>query len=474
VPSPFIFTPPSGGAAPGSVIRLADLERFKGVDSIGLRLAAAGPRVSGLSLLREGMVLNTALAEALSVVLLAAVLACALVRPWGWPEAVVAVPAALVLLATGAISLDQVRAVAERLGPVIGFLAAVLVLGQLCDDEGLFRACGGWMARAAAGRPRRLLLAVFVLASVITAVLSLDAAVVLLTPVVFVTSARLGARPRPHVYACTHLANTASVLLPVSNLTNLLAFAASGLSFTRFATLMALPWLVAIGAEYAVFRRFFAPDLDAGAQALPAAEPPEAPVFVVAVVACTLAGFAVTSVAGVNPAWAALAGAAVLAARALAQRRTTPAAIVRAANIPFLFFVLGLGIVVRVVVDNGLAGALGHLLPGGVTLPSLLGIAALSAILANVINNLPAVLVLLPLAVPAGPGAVLAVLLGVNIGPNLTYAGSLATLLWRRIAREHDTSVDLGEFTRLGLLTVPAALLLAVLALWASLHAIGG
>ena len=171
---------------------------------------------------------------------------------------------------------------------------------------------------------------------------------------------------------------------------------------------------------------------------------------------------------------AALAGTAVLAARGLAQRRTTPAAIARAANVPFLLFVLALGIVVRAVVDNGLAGALGHLVPADITLPSLLATAVLSAVLANVINNLPAVLVLLPLAVAAGPGAVLAVLLGVNIGPNLTYAGSLATLLWRRIAREHDTSVDLGEFTRLGLLTVPAALLLAVLALWASLHVIGG
>ena len=429
---------------------------------------------SSLSLLWEGLLLNTALAETLSVVLLLVVLAWTLVRPWGWPEAVAAVPAAAVVLGIGAISLDQARAVAERLGPVIGFLAAVLVLAQLCDDEGLFRACGAWMARKAARRPRRLLVAVFVLASVITAVLSLDAAVVLLTPVVFATAARLGARPRPHVYACTHLSNTASLLLPVSNLTNLLVFAASGLSFTRFAALMALPWLVAIGAEYAVFRRFFATDLDAGAQAPPAAEPPEVPVFVLATVACTLAGFVLTSAIGVNPAWAAAAGAAVLAARTLVQRRTTPAAIVQAANVPFLFFVLALGLVVRAVVDNGLGGALGHLLPGGTTLPALLGTAALAAVLANMINNLPAVLALLPLAVPAGSGAVLAVLLGVNIGPNLTYTGSLATLLWRRIMREHDTDVDLGEFTRLGLLTVPAALILAVLALWASLHAIGG
>jgi arsenical pump membrane protein len=136
--------------------------------------------------------------------------------------------------------------------------------------------------------------------------------------------------------------------------------------------------------------------------------------------------------------------------------------------------VLGLGIVVLGVVRNGLGTALAPLLPTGTSLPALLAIAALAAALANICNNLPAVLVLLPLAAPSGAGAVLAVLLGVNIGPNLTYTGSLATLLWRRTLRQHGSAPDLGEFTRLGLLTVPVGLVIAVLALWAGLRVIGG
>jgi arsenical pump membrane protein len=276
------------------------------------------------------------------------------------------------------------------------------------------------------------------------------------------------------VYACAHLSNSASLLLPVSNLTNLLAFASAGLSFTRFAALMALPWLAVIGVEFLAFRRFFASDLRVGATTAPGGELPPMPMFTLLVVALTLAGFALASAAGINPAWVAAVGALVLATRALHQRRTTVSGLVAAASPAFLAFVLALGIVVRAVVDHGLAGALGHLIPSGTSLLALFALAALAALLANVINNLPAVLVLLPLTAPHGAGAVLAVLLGVNIGPNLTYAGSLATLLWRRIVHAHDVQVDLGEFTRLGLLTAPAALTAASVALWASLRLIGG
>ncbi|WP_443089353.1 SLC13 family permease [Yinghuangia sp. ASG 101] len=408
--------------------------------------------------------------------LLAAVLFCAVARPFGLPEAAVAVPAAGVVVAIGALSPAHARDEAADLAPVLGFLAAVLVLARFCDEEGLFRAAGARMAGIARGRPSRLLAAVFLFASVITAVLSLDATVVLLTPVVLATATRLGAVAKPHAYACAHLSNTASLLLPVSNLTNLLAFTASGLTFVRFAGLMAVPWLVAIAVEYAVLRRWFAGELVVPAKPPPAEAPPPTPWFAVATVAATLGGFVVASAAGVSPAWAAAGGALLLAGRALGRpgrRRETVRTVVAAADVPFLAFVLGLGIVVRAVVENGLADALAHVVPSGTGLVSLLAVAALAALLANVINNLPAVLVLIPLAAPLGPGPVLAVLLGVNIGPNLTYAGSLATLLWRRILHRHQHTVELREFTLLGLATVPACLVAAVVALWGSLRVIG-
>src|ERR1700761_3359686 len=216
----------------------------------------------------------SAVAEAISAVALAAVLAWAVRRPRDWPEAVPAVPAAALVVAIGAVSLSAAWAEARQLAPVVGFLWCVLVLARLCDEDGLFRYLGGWLGRVRGEaddgsgdgrRATRLLVRVFAVASVITAVLSLDATVVLLTPVVLIAAGRLRVPARPHAYACGHLANSASLLLPVSTLTNLLAVADSGLSFTRFAALMALPWLAAVAVEYGVIRWFFAADLAPGA-----------------------------------------------------------------------------------------------------------------------------------------------------------------------------------------------------------------
>jgi arsenical pump membrane protein len=94
-------------------------------------------------------------------------------------------------------------------------------------------------------------------------------------------------------------------------------------------------------------------------------------------------------------------------------------------------------------------------------------------VLANLVNNLPATLVLLPAAAVSGPATVLAVLLGVNLGPNLTYIGSLATLLWRRVLAPEGRTVSLATFTVLGLIAVPATLVAATAALWAGLRVIG-
>jgi arsenical pump membrane protein len=412
------------------------------------------------------------MAEALALACLAGTLAFAVVRPRGLPEVVIAAPAALLLMATGVVSLDRAEGVLDDVGATVAFLAAVLALGELCARAGLFEAAGRWLAEGAGGRPAALLGLVVLLCAAVTAVLSLDATVVFLTPVVFATVGVLGARPRPHAYACIHLANSASLLLPVSNLSNLLAFHATGLSFARFGALMALPWSAAIAVEWLALRRRFRGDLAAPPTAARPAPDRGIPVaYTAAVLALTLAGFLASSWLEVDAALVAAGGVVLLAVPALARRRITPGGLARAADPAFLAFVVALAVIVAGAQAHGLGRLVDHVTPSGETFLALLAIAVVAAVLANLVNNLPAILLMLPVLAPQGAGPVLAALIGVNLGPNLTYVGSLATLLWRRVLTRNGMEARPLEFLRLGALTVPPALILAVSALWLSLQA---
>jgi arsenical pump membrane protein len=406
--------------------------------------------------------------ELIAVAVLAVVLLAAIRRPFGWNEAAVGVPAAALVVGIGLVPVEAALATARQLLPTVLFLAAILAFGHLCASAGVFDHLGALAGRASAGRPTRLLALTVGLAAVTTAVLTLDATVVLLTPVVWRTARRVGVEGRPHLYACLHLANAGSLLLPVSNLTNLLAFTASGLSFGRFAAFMTLPWLVTCLLEWAALRAFFRRDLqDSGRGDATAAGPHRpAPRYALTVLVLTVVGIGVVSALGVQPAVAAFGGVLLLAVPRLVRRELTPRSLVLSANPGFCLFVITLGVVVDAVTRHGLGTVLADVLPDGDGLVVLLVLAFAAALVANVVNNLPATLLILPV-VAGHPIAVLAVLLGVNIGPNLTYIGSLATLLWRRLLPSADRP-RAAQFHALGALTVPPVLAAATVALWAS------
>ncbi|HEY6524712.1 MAG TPA: ArsB/NhaD family transporter, partial [Solirubrobacteraceae bacterium] len=195
--------------------------------------------------------------------------------------------------------------------------------------------------------------------------------------------------------------------------------------------------------------------------------PPKLPAFALSVIGLTLIGFGISSIVGVAPVWFATAGAVALTVR---RPPNSLKDLIGAAEPTFLVFVLALGVVVTAAGNHGLSSVVDSLIPHGASLPALLAVAAVSAVLANLVNNLPATLIIVAVVSASAPGGVLAMLIGVNVGPNLTYVGSLATLLWRRIVHAHDEDVDTREFLKLGALTVPASLVAATAALWLALQ----
>jgi arsenical pump membrane protein len=396
---------------------------------------------------------------------------------WGrLPDALVTVPAAVLVVAVGLVSFDQVGDTLDRLGPTLAFLAAVFVLAAVAHDAGLFDAVGALIARRAGTSPRRLLVVVSAAAIAVTVLMSLDATAVLFTPVVITVVRARHARSERPLLATAQLANASSSLLPVSNLTNLLVFSATGLTFGGFALRMALPTVAAAAVVVAVMVGGehdgpLAPD---GVASTSAGVPLDGFArFVLWALGLLMVAFFVGSAAGIEPAWIAVAGAVVVAAVALLRDRARPLPLLTATAPLFLLFVFGLAVVVDAAVEHGLGDAARDVLPPGDSLLALLAMTALAALLANLVNNVPATLVFTSVIAPGATGQLLAMLIGVNVGPNLTYTGSLATLLWRRVVRAEGVEPSRRAFFRLALLTTPIALVLATLMLWLTLSVTG-
>ncbi|WP_341924634.1 SLC13 family permease [Nocardioides psychrotolerans] len=401
-------------------------------------------------------------AEAVAVGALLALLVTAYRHPTGRTEALVALGAAATALATGLVSLDEAGRTVRELAPVVAFLATILVVSDVCARAGLF-AAAGQLLRAG---PRRLFTVAFLVAAAVTAVLSLDATVVLLTPVVVGAAVAMGTSHRPGAYACLRMANSASLLLPVSNLTNLLALPRLDLTFTEFALTMAPVLAVVLLVEYVVLRVAFRRELAATPAPQQDPGPVPLPLVPVVVVVLMLAGFAVTSPLGIEPYAVSAAAALVLAvwgrARGLAGTRD----VLRAAHLGFAAFVLALGVVVAAISEGFLGDLVAQVLPTTTSLAALALIALVATVLANLLTNLSATLLVVPLLAPLGDTAILAALLGLNIGAGLTYSGSLANLLWARHLERHGDRPSLREFHRLSLVATPLSLTAAVAALW--------
>ena len=304
----------------------------------------------------------------------------------------------------------------------------------------MFDALAARMAARRRGSGPRLLALVFAAAVAVTAVLGLDATVVLLTPAAFAAAAKARLPGRPHVYACTHLANSASLLLPISNLTNLLAFRATELSFARFAAMMALARArSAIAIEWAVLRRVFRARRSKRAGRTPTTPPPPLPTRPargprVHARRLRRGGPARARRGLAGRRGRAPGGRAGLIVRPRLRARSTS----RCSG-----FVLGLGLIVRALADAGLGDVVADVLPRAPACSRCSARPLLAARARQPPQQPPrAARCCCPPRPPPGPTTVLAVLIGVNAGPNLTYTGSLATLLWRRVLRERDARAE--------------------------------
>jgi arsenical pump membrane protein len=361
---------------------------------------------------------------------------------------------------TGILPSGDALAVGERVWSILLFVVAITVLTELAADAGLFTVVAEQLARWGINRAWMLWLLVVVVASASTVFLSLDTTAVLLTPVVVAVARHVGLPPIPFALTTVWLANSASLLLPVSNLTNLLAERAiGGGSPLEFAALMALPATIAIVVPAAVLFLVYRRQLLARYE--PAARTVQDDRVLLIAAGVVVALLIPALVSGVAVWVPAVAGAAVLSGFFAVRRRAT----LRFSLLPWQLVLLasGLFLVVEAARSWGLTALLEAIAGSGSSPLALLRVSGVGVAGANLINNLPAYLALEPTGNTALRLA--ALLVGVNAGSLITPWASLATLLWRERLAALGVSISWWRYAGLGLIVVPLTVVPSALSL---------
>ena len=412
---------------------------------------------------------------AFTLLLFGAVVLLVILRPRGIHEAWWTAGGAAIAVLFNLVSAGQVAGTMAETKDVLLFLLALLILAALIEASGFFDWAAIRAAELAHGDPRKLYRNMFLLGSAITATLSLDTTAVILTPVVVAAVQRLKLPARPYVLLCAFISNFASLLLPVSNLTNLLFAHAFHLDFLAYTARMILPQAAALAVTYAVFRRLHGRDLPGSFDAADLPEPGSvirsAPYFRACRIALTavLALYFAAPFFGFAPYVAGFAGCACLAAIGI-RHRAIGAGIARHIAWAVFPFVIGLFVLVRALencseIGSGLQRLAADAASAGPG--AAVGACIGTGILANGVNNLPAGLIAIDVLQRAhAPFTVLGgALVGANIGPGITVFGSLATILVIDSSRRRGVEVHASHVFRDGVIAAPLACIGAVIAL---------
>jgi arsenical pump membrane protein len=392
-------------------------------------------------------------------------------RPWNFPEFVWAAAGAALLALLNLLPWPDALAAAAKGTDVYFFLVGMMLLAEVARKEGLFDWLAAQAVRSAKGSARRLFLIIYIVGTAVTVLLSNDATAVVLTPAVYAATRAAKVEPLPYLFICAFIANAASFVLPISNPANLVVFGAQMPPLSQWMRYFALPSLVAIAATYVALRLMQRRALDASVAVV---DEMPTPTLGGKLAACGIVLTAVVLLAasafGRDLGLPTFAAGTVVTIIVLAIGRQSPVPVLKDVSWSVLPLVAGLFILVEGMNRTGVLPSLAHILKNAAAASPhvtswIAGVGV--AIASNLINNLPMGLIAATTSQAAQvPQQVTgAILIGVDLGPNLSVTGSLATILWLIALRREGEHVAARQFLKLGLVVMPPALLLALLAL---------